>query len=319
VLTYVARRVLSTIPVFFVALFLVHVGVSSTTDPLASQRLCLPRCQAGYDMLVEKYQLDKSIWQRPVTWFTNAARGDLGFSEVLGEPVSTVLLERGGNTAILAVPAFLLSAILAVLLSVYSARRQYSRGDYLLTGFSFLGLALPTFFIGLFLQVFFGVWFQDWTGVKPFYTSLKRDDTWLHLVQSATLPILTLTIVSVAADSRFGRASMLEVVNSDFIRTARAKGLSERTVIWKHALRNALIPLVTLWALGFAALLGGSVITETIFSWPGVGRWLIESINRRDYPALQGGIMLIATIVILVNLFIDLLYGLINPRIRHAK
>jgi len=316
VLTYVARRVLSTIPVFFVALFLVHVGVSSTTDPLASQRLCLPRCQAGYDMLVEKYELDKSIWQRPVTWFTNAARGDLGFSEVLGEPVSTVLLERGGNTAILAVPAFVLSAILAVLLSVYSARRQYSRGDYLLTGFSFLGLALPTFFIGLFLQVFFGVWFQDWTGVKPFYTSLKRDDTWLHLVQSATLPILTLTIVSVAADSRFGRASMLEVVNSDFIRTARAKGLSERSVIWKHALRNALIPLVTLWALGFAALLGGSVITETIFSWPGLGPAFLAALSKPDLDLVMGICIFAAAIAILFNLVADILYGVLDPRIR---
>jgi peptide/nickel transport system permease protein len=267
-------------------------------------------------MLVEKYELDKSIWQRPFTWFGNAARGDLGFSEVLGDPVSTVLLERGGNTAILAVPAFLLSAILAVLLSVYSARKQYSRGDYVLTGFSFLGLALPTFFIGLFLQVFFGVWFQGWTGLKPFYTSLKRDDSWLHLLQSATLPILTLTIVSVAADSRFGRASMLEVVNSDYIRTARAKGLSERAVIWKHALRNALIPLVTLWALGFAALLGGSVITETIFAWPGLGPAFLAALSKPDLDLVMGICIFAAAIAIVFNLIADILYGVLDPRIR---
>jgi peptide/nickel transport system permease protein len=316
VLTYVVRRILTTFPLLFAALYLIHVGVSFTTDPLGQFRLCLPRCQEGYDRIVERYELDKSIWVRPFTWFRSAMQGDLGFSETLGKPVGEVLLERGANTAMIAVPAFVLSAILAVLLSVYSARRQYSKGDYFFTGLSFIGLALPTFFIGLFLQVFWGVWFPEWTGWKPFYTGLKRDDTFLMLLQSITLPIVTLMIVSVASESRFGRANMLEVVSSDYIRTARAKGLSERKVIWKHALRNALIPLVTLWALDFAALLSGSVITETIFSWPGLGPAFLTALSKPDLDLIMGIAIFSAFIAIMFNLIADVLYGWLDPRIR---
>lgn len=315
-ITYVVRRIMSTVPLLFGAMYLVHVGVSATTDPLASLRLCLPRCQDGYDRIVQVYELDKSIWLRPFTWFGNALRGDFGFSEALGEPVSKVLLERGWNTAMIAIPAFIISALLAVLLSVYSASRQYSKGDYFFTGVSFLGLALPTFFVGLFLQVFWGVWFPRWTGMKPFYTGSMRSDSLLELLQSMALPVLTLVFVSVAAESRFGRANMLEVVTSDYVRTARAKGLSERSVIWKHALRNALIPLVTLWALDFAALLGGSVITESIFSWPGLGPAFLIALGKPDLDLIMGISILSAAIAVMFNLIADLLYGVLDPRIR---
>lgn len=315
-LTYVVRRVLTTIPLLIGALYLVHVGVSATSDPLASLRLCLPRCQEGYDRVVEIYELDRSIWVRPFAWFGDAVQGEFGKSEALGEPVGKVLLDRGLNTAMVAIPAFLISALLAVFLSVYSARRQYSKTDYALTGFSFLGLALPTFFVGLVLQVFWGVWFPQLTGWKPFYTGSMRTDSALELLQSITLPVLTLVIVSVAAESRFGRANMLEIVTSDYIRTARAKGLSERQVIWKHALRNAMIPLVTLWALDFAALLGGSVITETIFSWPGLGPAFIIALTKPDLDLVMGITMLAATIAIVFNLIADVMYGWLDPRIR---
>jgi len=316
VLTYVVRRVLSTIPLLIGAMYLVHVGVSATSDPLASLRLCLPRCQEGYDRVVEIYELDRSIWVRPFAWFGDAIRGDFGKSEALGEPVASVLVERGLNTAMVAIPAFLISALLAVFLSVYSARRQYSKTDYVLTGFSFLGLALPTFFVGLVLQVFWGVWIPEWTGLKPFYTGSMRTGSFLELLQSVTLPVLTLVIVSVAAESRFGRANMLEIISSDYVRTARAKGLSERQVIWKHALRNAMIPLVTLWALDFAALLSGSVITETIFSWPGLGPAFIIALTKPDLDLVMGITILAALIAIVFNLIADLLYGWLDPRIR---
>lgn len=315
-LTYVVRRVLSTVPLLFVAMYLVHVGVSATSDPLAGLRLCLPRCQEGYDRVVEVYELDRSIWLRPFAWFLDAVKGDFGKSEALGEPVAKILLDRGINTAMIAVPAFFISAILAVLLSVYSARRQYSKTDYALTGLSFLGLALPTFFVGLVLQVFWGVWFPNWTGFKPFYTGTMRSDTFVELLQSVSLPILTLVIVSVAAESRYGRANMLEIVSSDYVRTARAKGLSERKVIWKHALRNAMIPLVTLWALDFAALLGGSVITETIFSWPGLGPAFVIALTKPDLDLVMGITILAASIAVIFNLVADLLYGWLDPRIR---
>jgi len=315
-LTYVVRRVLSTVPLLIGAMYLVHVGVSATSDPLASLRLCLPRCQEGYDRIVEIYELDQSIWVRPFAWFDDALRGDFGKSEAIGESVASVLVERGLNTAMVAIPAFLVSALLAVFLSVYSSRRQYSKTDYALTGFSFLGLALPTFFVGLVLQVFWGVWFPKWTGFKPFYTGSMRTESPLELLRSITLPVLTLVIVSVAAESRFGRANMLEIISSDYVRTARAKGLSERQVIWKHALRNAMIPLVTLWALDFAALLGGSVITETIFSWPGLGPAFVIALTKPDLDLVMGITILTALIAIIFNLIADLLYGWLDPRIR---
>lgn len=314
---YTVRRILTTIPLLIVALYFVHVGVSYTTDPLSSLRQCLPRCQDGYDRVVQQYDLDKSIWVRPFTWFGNALQGDLGFSEAYNSPVIDVIRDRGWNTILLAVPAFLLSALLGVLLSVYSARRPYSKGDYFFTGLSFIGLALPTFVLGLVLQNLLGVQLEEWFGIKPFYTSTMHTESFTAFLSSVTLPVLTLSLVGIAEESRFGRASMLETINSDYVRTARAKGISERRVIWRHALRNALIPLVTLWALAFAALLGGSVITESIFAWPGLGRAFLDGLGKPDLDLVMGITMVGALLAILFNLLADILYGVLDPRIRY--
>ncbi|TVR20260.1 MAG: ABC transporter permease [Ilumatobacter sp.] len=314
---YSIRRILTTIPLLLVALYLVYIGVSVTTDPLAEFRLCLPRCQEGYDRIVELYNLDQSVFVRPFGWAADAITGDFGTSNVAGQPVSTVLWERGINSAMIAIPAFLLAAVLALLLSVYSARRQYSAGDYVLTGLSFFGIAFPAFVLGLVLQVIFAIKLPEWTGWKLFYTGGKRTDNIGEIIGTVTLPVVTLATLFVAADSRFGRAAMLEVINSDFIRTARAKGLSERRVIWRHALRNALIPLVTLWALNFSALLGGSVITESVFSWPGLGQILIPALQRPDLDMVMGIVIFTAIITVVFNLLADLLYGVLDPRIRY--
>ncbi len=316
-LAYAVRRILTTIPLLLIALYLVYIGVSWTTDPLAEFRLCLPRCQDGYDRIVALYNLDQSMWVRPFGWAADAVTGDFGRSTVVNQPVSTVLWERGINSAMIAVPAFVLAAVLALLLSVYSARRQYSIGDYTLTGLSFLGIAFPAFVLGLLLQVVFAIKMPEWTGYKWFYTGGKRDDNIGELIGTMTLPIVTLATLFVATDSRFGRAAMLEVINSDYIRTARAKGLSERRVIWKHALRNALIPLVTLWALNFSVLLSGSVITESVFSWPGLGQILIPALQRPDLDLVMGIVILTAILVVTFNLIADLLYGVLDPRIRY--
>ncbi|MFQ5949051.1 MAG: ABC transporter permease, partial [Acidimicrobiia bacterium] len=184
-------------------------------------------------------------------------------------------------------------------------------------GFSFLGISMPTFFFGLLLQVFFVVWWQDWTGTKPFYATGMHTESFGDLISSLTLPVLTLMLVVVAGESRFERSAMLEVINSDYIRTARAKGLPPRTVIFRHALRNALIPLVTIWALDFAFLLGGSVITETVFAWPGLGRLLVGSIFAQDLDLVMAITMFIGIIVVAFNLIADLLYGVLDPRIRY--
>lgn len=317
-LAYAVRRILSTIPVLLAATFLVFVLVSAANDPRARLATCTSCDQAAYDRLIELYDLDQPIPVRFLNWIGGAIRGDLGTAASMGDqPVAPVLLERAWNTALLAVPAFVVIAITAVVLSVISAVRQYSLGDYLVTGGSFLGISMPTFFFGLLLQVAFGVWWQDWTGTKPFYVTGMHLDGFADYLASATLPILTLALVIVATESRYGRASMLEVVNADYIRMARSKGLPERTVIFRHALRNAMIPIVTLWALDFAALLGGSVITETIFAWPGLGQLLVNSLTAQDLDLVMGVVMLIAVLAIGFNLLADLFYGILDPRVRY--
>ena len=305
-----------SIPLLAVALYLVFIGVSLTTDPRADFYLCLPRCQDGFDRITEVYNLDTNVWLRPFIWFGEALTGDLGESTTIGQPVTEVLRTRGWNTAMIAVPAFLVSAIFALLLSVYSARHQYTFGDYFFTGLAFVGLAFPSFVLALVIQNIFGVQFQNWFGVKPFNTGRKTGTNFLELLRDITLPAMSLAILFISADSRFGRASMLETLNQDYIRTARAKGISERSVVWKHALRNALIPLVTLWALNFSALLSGSVVTESIFSWPGLGPAFITGLQASDLDLVLGIVLLTGSIVVVFNLIADVLYGVLDPRIR---
>lgn len=315
-IAYVVRRLLATIPLLMLALYLVHVGVSATTDPRADFYLCLPRCQDGFDRITEVYDLDTSIWLRPINWFADAIRGDLGESTAVGEPVTSVLWDRGRNTAMIAIPAFVIGSIVALLLSVYSARHQYSFGDYFFTGLSFIGFAFPSFVMALLLQNIFGVQLENWFGIKPFNTGRKTGENFIELVRDVTLPVTSLMILGIAADSRFGRASMLETLNQDYIRTARAKGLPERTVVWKHALRNALIPLVTLWALNLSALLGGAVVTESIFSWPGLGQVFLRALAEVDLSLLLGIVIFTGVTVVVFNLIADILYGILDPRIR---
>jgi peptide/nickel transport system permease protein len=313
---YVTRRVLISIPLLVIAMYLVHLGVSSTVDPRSDFYLCLPRCQEGFDRITEQYNLDTNIFVRPFTYFGNLLSGELGDSTSIGDPVSEVIRTRGWNTAMVAIPAFLLGAVLSLLLSVYSARRQYSLGDYTFTGLSFLGFAMPSFVLALVLQHLFAVKLEQWFGVKPFNTGRKTGENFLQLLRDVTLPATSLAILGIAADSRFGRSSMLETLNQDYIRTARAKGLTERTVVWKHALRNALIPLVTLWALGFSALLGGSVVTESIFSWPGIGQVFLRALADADLDLLMAIVMFGGVLTVSFNLLADVLYGVLDPRIR---
>jgi peptide/nickel transport system permease protein len=316
VFAYITRRVLATIPLLILALYLVFVGVSMTTDPRADFYLCLPRCQDGFDRITEVYDLDTPVLVRPFGWFADIATGDLGDSSAVGQPVTEVMRDRAWNTALIAIPAFVISAVIALLLSVYSARHQYTFGDYFFTGLAFLGLAFPSFVLALLIQNIFGVQFENWFGVKPFNTGRKSGDGFLGLARDIVLPVLTLSILAISADSRFGRAAMLETLNQDYIRTARAKGLSEKTVVWKHALRNALIPLVTLWALSLSALLSGSIVTESIFSWPGLGPLFLQALGDTDLDLILAIVLFTGILTVAFNLVADVLYGVLDPRIR---
>lgn len=316
---YALRRLLTTIPLLLLGTFLVYWLTSQVNDPLAALRLNVNADPAAFERLRELYNLDQPVPLRFLNWLRDAIfAGDMGTAPSRGDvEVAPLVWDRFKNSAQLAVPAFIGIAISAIVLGVYSAVNQYKKSDYVITSFTFFGISMPTFVFGLALQSVFVVYWLQWFDLKPFAVTQMSTESFGAIVATHTLPVITLMLVLTAGESRFQRSSMLEVLNSDYIRTARAKGLPRRTVIFKHAMRNAMIPLVTIWAIDFATLMGGSVITETIFAWPGLGRLLIDGIFASDLNLVTGIVVLIATLIVLFNLFADLLYGLLDPRIRY--
>lgn len=315
---YALRRLLQTIPLFLIASMIIFWAITQLGDPLARLATCNTCDEADFQRLRDIYQLELSVPERWWSWFSDILfRFDFG--EATSEsflPVWPLIFEKIRNTLMLAVPALILTVLVATSLAVWSALRQYKFSDYAITSFAFLGIALPTFVLGLGLQAFF-LWLLAEYDIKPFFIQGKNSDTWLELVQSLVLPIITLSMVTIGGESRFGRSAMLEVLNSDYIRTARAKGLPERTVIFKHGLRNALVVFVTIWALDFAALLGGSVVTESVFQWPGLGRALLDAIFSQDIDLAMASIFFVSLMAVGFNLLADLIYGIIDPRIRY--
>jgi len=319
-LAYATRRILTTLPLLIIGTFIIYWLTSISGNPLLKFATCTQCDRSAFDRIIDLYQLDKPIPVRYFNWIVNATQGDFGPAISQGfNDAGAVVLERAVNSARLAIPAFLIIVVLAVSIGVYSAVNQYSRLDYTITGLSFLGISLPTFVFALLLQTI-AIWLLNATGWRPFFVTGMRtvaSDGWLDMLRSHALPVLTLVIVITAAESRFQRAAMLEVINSDYIRTARAKGLPRRTVILRHGLRNALIPMVTIWALDFASLLGGAVITETIFAWPGLGPLFIGAVSTQDLNLMMAIVMLSSILVITFNLIADLAYGWLDPRIRY--
>ncbi len=313
-LNYVIRRVLYSIPVLLIASFLLFAFVRSTFDPTA--RLRASRDKTAVTRERNRLGLDKPLVSQYGTWLGKAVRGDLGQSTRSGEEVSSMLTRSMGNTLQLIVWGTILSAIVAVAIGVYSAVRQYTAADYAFTGLSYIGVAMPPFWFGLIAiellavksHVFYslGLHSGDSTGLGMNYVR--------HLV----LPVATLCVQIVASWSRFERASMLDVLGADYVRTARAKGVPQRTVIMKHALRNALIPLVTVMSLDIGALFGGLIITEQIFSIGGMGRLFFNALLSGDVYVLEAWMVIVAAFIIGFNLLADVLYGVLDPRIRLA-
>lgn len=317
-LTFAIRRLLLAIPVILAATMLAFTAVALSYDPLANLATCTNCSEQARQVIIERHGLDKSIPERYIGWLTDAVQGDLGLSTSQGQrPVSDILPGRVVNTLYLAVPAFFLIALVALFLSVWSAVRQYKPDDYAITAFSYLGLAMPTFFFGIVLQQFWGIWVPNWFDVQPFRVQGFRIESVPVFLSYATLPVVTLAIIFVAAESRLGRATILDLKNADFIRTARAKGLKEGVVVRRHLVRNAMIPISTVWALDAAALLGGAVVTESIFSWPGLGRLLIDSIFRSDLDLVMAIVVVLSILTVAFNLIADLTYALLDPRIRY--
>lgn len=321
-LTYVIRRVLYSTLVLFAATVLVFWGMSIVTSPIGFLRMQPNFSEQTIQNISERKHLNDPIYVRYGYWVKDMVTNKFGTETVSDLPIWPDLQRAMGHTLQLIIAAELIAILVAVAIGVYSALRQYSPFDYAATTFSFVGLAMPVFWLALMLQILF-VNIYLWFDVRIFYVaSLNSVDpgTGIHFVldraQHLALPIIVLAVANIATYSRFMRAAMLEVVNSDYVRTARAKGLAERTVTMRHAFRNALIPLVTLVALNFGGLLSGAVITETVFALDGMGTFFITRLNAGDPYPVMAFLMVSAVFVIVFNLIADLAYGWLDPRVR---
>jgi peptide/nickel transport system permease protein len=318
---FVIRRILFSIPVLIISSFIVFWGIRAAFDPTAKFRNSRDSARLIAEARKE-FGLDRPLLAQWWSWATKFVRGDWGTSISTGDHVTSMVSRALGFTVQLIVWGVVISLVIAVLVGVYSAVKQYSVGDVFATGLSYVGIAMPPFWFALLMIQFLAVWPKiHWHLDHPilFFVNLhSTGQTGFNLdyVRHLALPVLTLTVQSVAVWSRFQRASMLDVLSADYIRTARAKGLPRRTVIWKHALRNALLPLVSQTAVDAAALFGGLVITEQIFSIPGMGRLFLTALQTGDVNVLIAWMLVAGIFVILFNLLADIVYGFLDPRIR---
>ena len=322
---YIVRRLLFAIPVLLISSVLVFLAIRTTVDPLAGSALN-PRVRPeDIQKLRADLGLDKSYFEQYTTWLGAYLSGDWGRSLISRREVAPEIRTALVNSAVLGLVAIGFSLLVGVSIGVYSAIRQYSLFDHVSTGAAFVGLSIPNFWFALLLQIFFGLYLTRWLQLSEpiFYTagmtrpgSVGFDvvDRFRHLV----LPMLVLAVQIIAVYSRYMRASMLEVLHSDYLRTARAKGLRERRVVFRHAMRNALIPITTQAALDIGAIAGGLIITESIFEWPGMGRLFIDAMRVGDYLVVLPWLMVTVSFIILFNLVADIMYAVLDPRIRYA-
>jgi peptide/nickel transport system permease protein len=326
-LAYVVRRLLAAIPVLIAASALVYFLVAVSGNPLEPLLLRNPPPpQATIDLVTDRLDLDKPVWQRYLEWLWGlVTRGDFGESVQENYDIGSQLIDRSVVTLRLVFVAMLLALVFAVVNGVLSAVRQYSTFDYTVTFTGFIFLAMPSFWLALVLK-HAAVAVNQATGSNTFSTigEASPDTTamtaWEKITDIAghmVLPTIALALISYAAWSRYQRAAMLDVLNSDYLRLARAKGLRWRQVLVRHGLRTALIPLTTVTALDIAGLLGGAVITETVFNWNGLGRMLIRGIDLQDTNAVAAWLLLAGFVVVVFNIVADVLYAVLDPRIRY--
>lgn len=303
---FAIRRLLAAIPTLFGVTLIVFFMVRMLPGDPARVLAGLLASEDEVNRIRVQLGLTKPLPVQYALFIGNAVRGNLGYSNVTQAPVSYEIGTRLRATAVLAATATVLAGVVGIVSGVVVSTRQYTTTDYLVTILALAGVSIPVYWLGLMLMVVFAVA--------------------LHLVPaggdtgptSLILPSITLAAFSLAIIERMTRSSMLETLRQDYVRTARAKGLAERIVVYRHALRNALIPVVTVIGLQFGALFGGAILTETTFAWPGIGRLLVTAISARDYPVIQGVVLLFAVTFLVVNLVVDLLYGYIDPRIKYG-
>src|SRR5262245_2166456 len=334
---FLLRRLALTVPTFLALMFVTFMMIRLVPgDPIEVRRGERGISPERLAELRHEMGLDQPIWKQYADYVWDLLHGDFGISIITKNPVLQEFMHLFPATVELSICALLFATLIGIPAGVIAASRRGGAYDQTLMGLALTGYSMPIFWWGLMLILIMSntlhltpvsgrvdlikYYYPQVTGFMLIDSLISgQKGAFIDALRHLILPTIVLGTIPLAIIARMTRSSMLEVLEEDYVRTARAKGLPPYRVIGIHALRNALIPVVTVIGLSVGSLLAGAVLTETIFSWPGVGKWLIESIGRRDYPALQGGIMLISSIVIVVNLLVDLTYGLINPRIRHAR
>ncbi len=315
-LQFILRRLGLVIPTFIGITLLtfafVHMIPGDPVMIMAGERGISPERHA---QLLAELGLDKPMWQQYLHYIWGVMHGDLGISMKSRIPVWEEFVPRFQATLELGVCAMIFATAVGIPVGVLAAVKRGSIFDHTAVGLALTGYSMPIFWWGMMLIMLVSVHWNLTPVSGRVSDMVFLDDAVAHMI----LPAIVLGTIPLAVIVRMTRSSMLEVLGEDYIRTARAKGLTRMRVIIVHALRNAMLPVVTVIGLQVGTLLAGAILTETIFSWPGLGRWLIDALQRRDYPVVQGGVLLVATMIILVNLLVDLLYGVVNPRIRHKK
>lgn len=318
-LQYIGRRLIQTIPMLIgISLILFIVFSLMPSDFIDLQYANVKISAERLAEIKEKHGLNDPTHIRYFRWVSNMLKGDFGESSQFKKPVTTVIGDYIWNSFLLAVVAQILAILIAVPIGIYSAVKQYSIFDMLFTVFALIGISIPAFFFGLVLQKIFAVDLAmlPLVGMRTAGSKLTGFADMLDVMKHMVLPVIVLTLISIGGLMRYTRTAMLEVIRQDYIRTARAKGLSENVVIYKHAFRNAMIPLITLLGFMLPGLFAGAILTESIFGWPGIGRVALQSINQRDYFFLMAFNVLMSVLTLAGNLLADLLYAAADPRIR---
>jgi peptide/nickel transport system permease protein len=339
--TYILRRLLQAIPQLLIISVILFALMQGFGDPVATLGARTPPRPEDKERLRRMLGLDQPMYVQYLVWLIGndwmkldmdgdgvaetpgqrrgVLRGDFGNSLVTRRPVLEAIGDRLPNTLLLMLTAEAVIIVFSLGIGIFSAARQYSLADNVLTAVSFVGFSMPVFWLALTLMYLFAVNFKRWG--LPYLPTVGMFDpsvgkTWGELARHMVLPVATLSIISIAGYSRFVRSSMLEVLNQDYIRTARAKGLNRSQTLWRHALQNAALPFITIIGLDLPFLLAGAVVTERIFAWPGMGRLFIDHTERADFPMLMGILMLIAAAVVAFQIITDVVYSFLDPRIR---
>ena len=303
---FILRRALLAIPTLFgvlvVAFLVLHVAPGDPVTSMIGERAD----STTIARLRQELRLDDPLYVRFGHYIGQIAKGDLGRSYITNRPIAKDIVERFPKTLQLALAAMLFAAFSGITLGIFSARNPGGWADRLALGIAYLGISFPVYWVGLLFILLFAVTLQ-WLPPSGY-------GGWRFMI----LPALALGMRSIAFLARVTRSAMLDSLNADYVRTARAKGLGERTVVLRHALRNAMIPIITVLGLEFGAYLTGSILTETVFSWPGLGRYVVNAIARRDLPAIQGAVLFLSAVFVLVNLLADLAYAKTDPRVAYS-